>query len=534
MKKIWKLLAVLVVSVLMSVCVYAQQDAIFLENYTADGSGAINVICSDMDDKNVEKDGFSLLLDGKEMPIIKVSSVADEKIPITIYCLVDVSGSMKQDQMQQAKDILNTLCDGLGNNDNMVITKLGNQTDTSGFLTDKDKIKETIEQLEPGHDDTNLYSGIVESVNILNKSDGVNPRRCLVILSDGDDDQKSGITREEAERAAKDAKLSIYTVATLPTNPSEKNVETGKILGSFARISPAGVHYAPSIDGIKAQDAASDILGHIKSGIVLNAGLTEEMSASEKMEMHMVYTREESGKCEDTLLINGKELFDAASGQVQTGDAAAADNQIDAVPNNGSVSVQETQQTQSTSSEQTDEEETDGVRSFITSENGWIYIALGAVVLVIAAAVIIVLVNKRKKKAESSAPQTVSMSSSTAAPPLANPHSVEQLEPKPAKVHQVTLMAVGYNNIEHRLELPEGREVTIGRNSKAEITLDTSDKKLSGTHCAMEWKNQIIYVRDLGSTNGTYVNGVPVNKVGRVAVHPGETITIGSYEYRIR
>ena len=93
--------------------------------------------------------------------------------------------------------------------------------------------------------------------------------------------------------------------------------------------------------------------------------------------------------------------------------------------------------------------------------------------------------------------------------------------------------AVGYEQIVHMLVLEKNKEVTVGRDKRAEIVLDGEDRRLSGVHCRLRWDGEKIYVWDMGSTNGTFVNGVPISQLGKVAVHEGETIRIGSYEYRI-
>lgn len=255
-------------------------------------------------------DGIKRLESMKRHGITRLT-VGNENIPVTVYCLVDVSGSMKKDQMEQAKEVLYAVCEGLDETDNIVISKLGNQTDTSGFMSDKEQIKTAIEQLEAGNDDTNLYAGIQESVGILNTDMQVNPRRCLLILSDGDDDQKSGITREEAERAVKEARLSVYTVATIPANPGTKSIESAKVLGSFARVSAAGVHYVPSVDGISGTDAGRDIAGHIDRGIVLRAELPASVSDRDKLELCMTYTGADNSRWEDTVVLYARDLYGA-------------------------------------------------------------------------------------------------------------------------------------------------------------------------------------------------------------------------------
>jgi pSer/pThr/pTyr-binding forkhead associated (FHA) protein len=70
--------------------------------------------------------------------------------------------------------------------------------------------------------------------------------------------------------------------------------------------------------------------------------------------------------------------------------------------------------------------------------------------------------------------------------------------------------------------------VTIGRaSSKADWEVSLQDPSISRPHARLELidGNWVLY--DLGSANGTLVNGTPVNEKGRV-LHDGDVITLGS------
>ncbi len=66
--------------------------------------------------------------------------------------------------------------------------------------------------------------------------------------------------------------------------------------------------------------------------------------------------------------------------------------------------------------------------------------------------------------------------------------------------------------------------LTIGRSSKNDINL-TIDGSLSRQHAEILREGEAYYVRDVGSRNGTSVNGVPV--VQRTTLKPGDRITLG-------
>ena len=76
---------------------------------------------------------------------------------------------------------------------------------------------------------------------------------------------------------------------------------------------------------------------------------------------------------------------------------------------------------------------------------------------------------------------------------------------------------------EVKLSLP----ATIGRSRDAKIKLVHG--QVSRVHCEFFERDGVLHVRDLGSTNGTYVGD---DRVGESAVPPGETVTIGAVKFR--
>ena len=71
--------------------------------------------------------------------------------------------------------------------------------------------------------------------------------------------------------------------------------------------------------------------------------------------------------------------------------------------------------------------------------------------------------------------------------------------------------------------------VTIGRSSENTITLD-GDEFASGHHARIESQRDGVWILDLGSTNGTFVNGERVD--GRRQLHRDDLVQIGDTELR--
>ncbi|MFH1283665.1 MAG: GGDEF domain-containing protein [bacterium] len=65
-------------------------------------------------------------------------------------------------------------------------------------------------------------------------------------------------------------------------------------------------------------------------------------------------------------------------------------------------------------------------------------------------------------------------------------------------------------------------KIIIGRNNSADVTLD--DQNISRKHSQITLKNNKIIIKDLNSTNGTFVNG---NKITETSLKDGDLIYIG-------
>ena len=81
---------------------------------------------------------------------------------------------------------------------------------------------------------------------------------------------------------------------------------------------------------------------------------------------------------------------------------------------------------------------------------------------------------------------------------------------------------------ETRFELGDG-ETSMGRSSGSTIVLK-SDDYASGRHAQLTRHGGLLYVEDLGSTNGTFVNGRKT--VGATPLRNGDTVRVGSTTFR--
>jgi len=71
--------------------------------------------------------------------------------------------------------------------------------------------------------------------------------------------------------------------------------------------------------------------------------------------------------------------------------------------------------------------------------------------------------------------------------------------------------------------------IVVGRKEECDLRLD--HKSVSKMHCVIVKTDGLLLLRDLGSTNGTRVNG---QRVRRAALLPNDQLSIANYKFRVQ
>jgi pSer/pThr/pTyr-binding forkhead associated (FHA) protein len=68
----------------------------------------------------------------------------------------------------------------------------------------------------------------------------------------------------------------------------------------------------------------------------------------------------------------------------------------------------------------------------------------------------------------------------------------------------------------------------VGRKECCDVRLD--HKSVSKVHCVLTKSDGLLFLRDLGSTNGTKVNG---KRVRRAALNPNDVLYVAGFNFRV-
>lgn len=482
-------------------------------------------------ENSTEGISYKVTLGDEELEILSVSDYESEKMQTSYVFLVDVSGSIKKSEMDDIKDILRSMINGMDERDNASIMLIGNDVYAETFTSDKETLLQTVENIETLSEDTNLYYAINQAIDVLSTSEQCLDRKCIVILSDGQDDQISGITEKEVEEKINEVNIPICSVAVRGND--EKAVEIAKVMGSFSRMSPGGVHMIYGVEDIDAEAVAQNVFSVTENIAVLKADISNYEANGTENYLQVEAVVDGVGSAADGY--NVKSVF-------------ISEGVIEEEPESTIEESEVVESTEEADAEVENEQESNGLSAWI------IVLIIAGIVSVIVIAVILIVLSNKKKKAKAKALLEEKERAAKAAKDAENKANEEKIgktavplmenescrtealpdmsvqESVATPTLEVKLTRVG--NIEKEtLTLVIKGELTIGRKKGQADVVFEQDHQLSGKHCKLVYDGTRVMLVDLGSLNGTLVNGVPISEPYQLS--SDDKFYIGSMEWRI-
>jgi hypothetical protein len=113
---------------------------------------------------------------------------------------------------------------------------------------------------------------------------------------------------------------------------------------------------------------------------------------------------------------------------------------------------------------------------------------------------------------------------------ILSPQQASALLPQPAARVQGKLVVVGSPALEQGDTVTlDSHALRVGRSGDNELPIE-SDEYASAHHARFEPRRDGVYVEDIGSTNGTFVNGIRLTRERRLT--PGDVVRIGETDLR--
>ncbi len=523
-----------------------KDNSSFIQDYDPLQDGML-VYCAAME-KYSSSSVFQAKLGGQEVPITAAATAVSE--PVTYYCLVDVSGSVTSTQLICARQMLQAICDGLREGDQMVIATVGDERRASGYLRDPRLISQEIQSIIATNEDTNLYRAITDSLDELNAGRDATDRKCLVIFSDGADDAAAEVarTRQEAERKIEETRIPVYCMF-----PPTGNKDAGKTLASMARQSCGGEVYYLADRQLTEAQIGKAIADDMKGDIILTLDLTGIKADSDELLLTLLYTLSNGVSYGDSMDIISSNLKLTPPTPEPTPEPTPAPTPSPSPSPTPSPTPAPTQkptpEPSPDASPEADEtaETTEGDEKKLPA---WLIpVAAIACLALIGLVVLLPVLKKNRDNSTTPVPDEADgqfdltgdsglfdnggLSDDSDTQSTENDFLLNVTQEETINCRPVRFTKIGSKSFEIEVLLEEGQRTTLGRNKKADLVFNEKDPRLSGLHFGLMLQGKRLEVWDAGSTNGTSVNGVPLTG-NSITIRSGDTLGVGSYQYRVQ
>lgn len=467
-----------------------------------------------------ENGKLTLSVDSQQIPDAVLSTVRQEKLPVTVYCLVDISTHMSQKQVQQQQDILNIVSSRMGNQDSMVITTVGSKAVEGAVLDSMEARKTAISTLKREGTKADMYLAIIDAMTSLEQKTTYRTNRCLLILSDGILSSSSGTTEQQALNAITSTSIPVYAIGITGDSDTSYSVENAQHMLKMAEASEGGIGLIPAKESISAADAAQQVWEHIQEGAVIKINLASVASNSNNAMVRAQY-----------------EL-----GDTRLEDSIAVDLTVVPV-----ITIEETVDEAEESEELPPDESTGWL-----AENSLLVIGCAVAAVVVIVVLAVVFRNKARKrrveteKASNLMPKNESgVDTILSTGDLENSVGGDTSTQNPAQGYPGTTPVASDDGVTVQMtvtthpdvfisfEMQPHKPQILGRDDRADIIINAEDYQLSGKHCFVEWDGNYLYIQDMGSTNGTVLNGISLRPDAWSRLNNGSVLHMGSFDYQV-
>ena len=498
---------------------------------------------------------FLLQEEGTLVSDLEVQNVVDAGTPVLIVLAFDVSGSMDGEKLAAARQAASQLVAGLSEQDEVAVVTFADNVKVLLDPTPANagSVQQVLDSLTASGN-TALYDGAYQAVQVA--AAGRAARRAVILLTDGEDFGNVSITaKEDVLRRAEDVASPIFTIglgddadrgileelSALTRGEALFATSTDELDGLFDRIGqllrnhyqiryrssvPAdsgtyGLELAVTVAGEELRASATFASRPVEPEILVSAldALSSDGSAPSGT-IEIVPDIEAQGDIVRVeFLIDGDSVHTTTESPfryvlnteaLERGQHVFTIVATDAVGNVGSADY---------------EFDLTG-----TAFNwGFAFLAIG-----IAAAVAVgsgfFFRMRRRQIVTAEQIAFTSQDQDDETPELEAPPMTEELAPDaPANAGGAQVVVSGDGFAERAVALSTGA-VTIGRDPGCEVALPDDSRSVSREHARIVQEEGRYIIEDLGSTNGTIVNG---ERVDRAALEPGDEIEIGKYRLRL-
>lgn len=479
-----------------------------------------------------------------------------------VYMMVDISATISKDEKYggMVKNYIKEYASNMSSKDAMVLLTFGEKvTRILDATNDAEKIGKAVDNLEFNEDYTHLYDALDNVYNEVSSSVTDYTRTYAMVFTDCDDDTKTGVTEEEIKKYSTH-QLPLYVAA--PDFAEKKSTDA---LGAIARASGGNLEktdtkesfrsFGDNIDKVSILTLEADnnnATGEEKNlqisfdnySFNINVAVSRSVADNDLPSIKSLDYDEQNNRF---IIKFSEKVTDASqkgaysvvdeSGKKWTIAEAEAQTASDIVQlvmseqiTNGLYTVAaegltDVSNQKNPLTENTKSVEVTGITPPVEEGMGILPLLIavaGALVIIAGVTVMIIVLSRRNaNKGEIGEIPIAAVVPHQVSSDVINEYS----SCAPRVKHHI----INENTVKLQMRIKTGKSseqlintevadsVIIGRSSICEIFID--DAKLSRQHFAIENIDSELYISDLNSKNGTFVNGVRVTGRRKLVNH---------------
>lgn len=446
-------------------------------------------VYADIEDKNSQtveipsQSDIDAHIDGTKLTVKNSVRFSETDSGTADIFLVDISGSIRDNQMQQVKNSIKTWAADMKPQDKMAIITFGNDvTVMSDYSDDKNVINASVDNITNNDNNTRLYGGLKEALRIAQRADaGLPKRKNIILISDGVNDYSGGISENDIYTELKNALIPVYSMRM--SNSKADNSKGLATLNSVAEYSGGDVY------DMSGKDIGT-VCGQIRSRILNSCVIDFTYDGTEPD--NNLHTLNLKIKQNDVIAECNTEFVMKKSSE-----------------NSGTYQLAPVQPPAPAP------KDARKARTKIII----IAAALGVVLAALISLLIVLLTKKKDTKA-------------SYPPPSFNYNGTAD----DTDTVMVQEQSGSYINVVfHSMQTGETAAVrlydavTVGRNASNDFVIN--NPVVSGRHAVIRTDGRDLYIEDCNTLNGTLLNGKSLSAPSPLA--NGSIVTFGNAEYRI-
>lgn len=442
--------------------------------------------------------------------------IEEQEVPVKTLLLIDNSLSVSQKYRPKINEIMTNLVANRMQGEQITVATFSDKiTYLLENSSDYTQLKQTVDSIAYQDQETYLTDVLYEVLAAWNQDEDTAFRR-IVIVSDGVDNKAIGYTKEELYELLRKHPYPIYTMGC--AYQSGNNSEELKNMFALSRMTQASSWMLdPSSDALQI---ANEVAAGNQTLRVVIAPPVEVLDGAAK----------------------GVKLS-VTSGETTVESAVTVDMPFGTAP---PETEPETKATEPETQEETEEEtEPEAEEDGLLKKQYIMYgIMAGAVLLVLSAMIVLIVRAVKKSKKENAfetAPEDAFNKASQYQNFSGNAMRDTEIMPQDAgntamvwgpSGRTYMLILTDLRNPARSFEAPLRSSVLIGRsrNDGCQIVLDY-DRSVSHRHCQIRVVNGQFWVKDLGSRNGTILNGKRV--IQEAVLTSGSILTLGNLKMKV-